>query len=180
MKTCPVCHAGAFDDAQVCFVCLHRFDELAEGGFSGGSPLAAAPEGKPDAAAADEAQGTGCENEKIVEAVSASAIAPHASEREETRFERKSDDAAAKLVSGVLLLQIEVPGFLPSGGGCAVSARFAPDDGVPVQSSVKSLSVPPALLETPQGCGFLRPGFEPIGSASELALDAVFAHAARK
>ncbi|WP_087881572.1 hypothetical protein [Arabiibacter massiliensis] len=25
MKTCPICHARAFDDAEVCFGCLHRF-----------------------------------------------------------------------------------------------------------------------------------------------------------
>lgn len=25
MKTCPVCKAGAFDDAEVCYGCLHRF-----------------------------------------------------------------------------------------------------------------------------------------------------------
>ena len=27
MKTCPVCDAIAFDDAVVCYGCLHRFDE---------------------------------------------------------------------------------------------------------------------------------------------------------
>lgn len=25
MKTCPVCKAGAFDDAEVCYGCLHQF-----------------------------------------------------------------------------------------------------------------------------------------------------------
>lgn len=25
MKTCPICHARAFDDAEVCYGCLHRF-----------------------------------------------------------------------------------------------------------------------------------------------------------
>ena len=25
MKTCPVCHAVAFDDAELCYGCLHRF-----------------------------------------------------------------------------------------------------------------------------------------------------------
>ena len=28
MKTCPVCHAVTFDDASVCFGCLHRFDTV--------------------------------------------------------------------------------------------------------------------------------------------------------
>ena len=27
MKTCPVCGAKAFDDMDVCYGCLHRFDE---------------------------------------------------------------------------------------------------------------------------------------------------------
>lgn len=27
MKTCPICHAATFDDAETCFGCLHRFEE---------------------------------------------------------------------------------------------------------------------------------------------------------
>ena len=27
MKTCPTCGARAFDDAEVCFGCLHRYEE---------------------------------------------------------------------------------------------------------------------------------------------------------
>ena len=27
MKTCPTCGARAFDDAEVCFGCLHRYGE---------------------------------------------------------------------------------------------------------------------------------------------------------
>lgn len=27
MKVCPICHARAFDDAKVCFGCMHRFGE---------------------------------------------------------------------------------------------------------------------------------------------------------
>lgn len=35
MKVCPTCQAVAFDDASVCYGCLHRFDgEQAEGGRS--------------------------------------------------------------------------------------------------------------------------------------------------
>ena len=26
MKQCPICGASAFDDARVCYGCLHRFD----------------------------------------------------------------------------------------------------------------------------------------------------------
>ena len=27
MKTCPICHSGAFDDARICYGCLHRFTD---------------------------------------------------------------------------------------------------------------------------------------------------------
>ena len=27
MKTCPVCQSVAFDDAETCFGCMHRFGE---------------------------------------------------------------------------------------------------------------------------------------------------------
>lgn len=30
MKTCPVCQAKAFDDAEVCYGCLHRFESERE------------------------------------------------------------------------------------------------------------------------------------------------------
>ena len=30
MKTCPICHAVAFDDAAVCYGCLHRFTDSDE------------------------------------------------------------------------------------------------------------------------------------------------------
>ena len=33
MRVCPVCHARAFDDAEVCYGCMHR--------FSGKEPAAA-------------------------------------------------------------------------------------------------------------------------------------------
>ena len=27
MKTCPICNAVAFDDAEVCFGCMHRYGD---------------------------------------------------------------------------------------------------------------------------------------------------------
>ena len=30
MKTCPICHAVAFDDAAICYGCLHRFADNEE------------------------------------------------------------------------------------------------------------------------------------------------------
>ena len=52
MKECPVCKAIAFDDAQVCYGCLHRFEpgegamsavgNLGHGGDSGSADAAQA------------------------------------------------------------------------------------------------------------------------------------------
>ena len=30
MKTCPVCHATAFEDAEICYGCMHRYTEADE------------------------------------------------------------------------------------------------------------------------------------------------------
>lgn len=30
MKTCPICSATTFEDMEMCFSCLHRFDEVPE------------------------------------------------------------------------------------------------------------------------------------------------------
>lgn len=38
MKTCPICHAVAFDDAPVCYGCLHRFDGEDAPSAAGGLP----------------------------------------------------------------------------------------------------------------------------------------------
>ena len=32
MKTCPICHAVAFDDASTCFGCMHRFEQEGSAG----------------------------------------------------------------------------------------------------------------------------------------------------
>lgn len=38
MKTCPTCGARAFDDAEVCFGCLHRYGEEAARPATGPTP----------------------------------------------------------------------------------------------------------------------------------------------
>lgn len=30
MRTCPICHATCFDDMEVCFGCMHRFEAAAD------------------------------------------------------------------------------------------------------------------------------------------------------
>lgn len=48
MKACPICAAKAFDDAEVCFGCLHRFEAGSAGPRSADVPLApVAPTGHP-------------------------------------------------------------------------------------------------------------------------------------
>ena len=41
MKTCPVCEALAFDDAPICYGCLHRFGE--EDAHSEAKPIESVP-----------------------------------------------------------------------------------------------------------------------------------------
>ena len=44
MKTCPVCDAKAFDDAEICYGCMHRFDEDAGSVQKTAAPMGAPPE----------------------------------------------------------------------------------------------------------------------------------------
>lgn len=46
MKTCPVCNAVAFDDASICYGCMHRFadGETAEPAGVSGAPSVQPPE----------------------------------------------------------------------------------------------------------------------------------------
>lgn len=47
MKTCPTCGARAFDDAEVCFGCLHRYgDEPARPSGAAPAPMAVAAGGR--------------------------------------------------------------------------------------------------------------------------------------
>ncbi|MBQ9000584.1 MAG: hypothetical protein IJ087_01870 [Eggerthellaceae bacterium] len=38
MKTCPVCHATTFDDAEICYGCMHRYTEADEALSLPGAP----------------------------------------------------------------------------------------------------------------------------------------------
>ena len=39
MRTCPVCGARCFDDMEVCYGCMHRFDERDEAATAVLQPL---------------------------------------------------------------------------------------------------------------------------------------------
>ena len=72
MKTCPVCEAVAFDDAAICYGCMHRFAEtdVVEEFDAAGLPIASAkldsdslPDGvgMPDAAKRDAKTASGAQ-----------------------------------------------------------------------------------------------------------------------
>lgn len=57
MKTCPVCGSGAFDDAEVCYGCLHRYgSDSFQGGLS--LPRPAAPVARQSGGVRDGAVGS--------------------------------------------------------------------------------------------------------------------------
>ena len=45
MKTCPICQAVAFDDARICFGCMHRYDDPDDCDASQESPTSLETEG---------------------------------------------------------------------------------------------------------------------------------------
>ena len=78
MKTCPICHAKAFDDAETCYGCLHRFGESAA---VGDAPCAVSGDAAP--APCDEVTDADADPDAAVavtadaaDAVSAIAAAP--------------------------------------------------------------------------------------------------------
>ena len=60
MRVCPVCHARAFDDAEVCYGCMHRFSgkepaaALMPGGAHKGGAVGPLPQGGADARSGGE------------------------------------------------------------------------------------------------------------------------------
>ena len=62
MRTCPVCGARCFDDMEVCYGCMHRFDERDEAATAVLQPLAkelASPEVSSTASASSLAGDSG-------------------------------------------------------------------------------------------------------------------------
>ena len=62
MKVCPVCKARSFDDAQVCYGCLHKFTQQEMSAYQPPRPVAQAASGGSDSFAAGNAvsQLSGC------------------------------------------------------------------------------------------------------------------------
>ena len=129
MKTCPVCHARAFDDAEVCFGCLHRFAAAdpnvpraampKPGSIRGASPAAAggasAVEGSASAmAAAETAPSTSA-------AAAASSAIPASS-----AFARTSGS-----VSGRMGLSVTPSAAMPSAAASPASPQPSMKDDVP-------------------------------------------------
>ena len=57
MKSCPICHAVAFDDALLCYGCPHRFEEAPPGGARADGGRLEEPAGGGEAAAAAQEKG---------------------------------------------------------------------------------------------------------------------------
>ena len=49
MKTCPICHSGAFDDARICYGCLYRFTDEEPTGVAAHAHAGSAASGNPPA-----------------------------------------------------------------------------------------------------------------------------------
>ncbi len=77
MKECPICKAGSFDDAEVCYGCLHRFEP-----GEGAKAAAAAPTGPtlPPAAVTSKPVQSG-----TMSPISAASVAPSMAQTTSTR-----------------------------------------------------------------------------------------------
>ena len=144
MKTCPICHAVAFDDAQICYGCLHRFDA----------------EEAPRPAA--EAQQPGSEGQRCGSEEQPAIQEPPAIPRKEvwddapTRFEPVSKDGEAAdgcLAASGWVVRIEVrgaPAFIASEPG---EGRFPGEGSDPLYGL--SIEAGPA---PDRGRRFCQPG----------------------
>ncbi len=107
MKTCPICHAGAFDDAQICFGCLQRYGEHEERGV----PIASSPSRE----IASSTTGR-CREKSLIEAGKADGQLQVRSSfiSAEKSVERgKSLQMNEKHARQDVVIRFELPGFVP-------------------------------------------------------------------
>lgn len=155
MKTCPVCHARAFDDAEVCFGCLHRFAE--------DEPPKPAPSQGGDAAAQGFAAMRGGPAAQRASRAPRPAPCPFPGGRSvpaTTRAVPASDGGSARelrlpeppLDAGGWIVRFEFPGFNPVDGPSGASSLSARGDGSKAEGLVVSVR-PGAAVEAPQRLG---------------------------
>lgn len=138
MKTCPICGARAFDDADMCFGCLHRFDAaplptvpaiLRAGHGPGPASLAdpSASRSGPSRSAVD-ASGEALQAAPARRVVPTAAMAGPAFAAQPAAQRARVEPAPG---SGGWEVTLEVPGFALAGSGCS-EARG--DAGSPVEA----------------------------------------------
>lgn len=115
MKACPICSAQAFDDAEVCYGCLHRFTDAAQGCPAAASResdrSASAPAAAPPISAAGPvpvASASGGDARLPVEAGSTRAPAHPAPSKE--ALECAAEPGACQ---GAWAVMLELPGAAP-------------------------------------------------------------------
>ena len=129
MKTCPVCHARAFDDAEVCFGCLHRFAaaEL-------NTPRAAIPKPGSTRGASPAAEGGAIAAEGAASAMAAVETAPSTSAAAAASSAIPASSAFARTsgsVSGRMGLSATPSAAMPSAAASPASPQPSMKDDVP-------------------------------------------------
>lgn len=140
MKTCPICGARAFDDAGVCFGCLHRFEAaplptVPAIPCAGQGPRPASPadpfasrSGPPRSAV--DAPGEALQAAPVRRAIPAAAMAGPAFAAQPAVQRARVESAPG---SGGWEVTLEVPGFALAESGCS-EARG--DAGSPVEAEL--------------------------------------------
>lgn len=160
MKTCPVCGSGAFDDAEVCYGCLHRYGSgSSQGGLS--LPRPVAPAARQVSSACDGAADSGFSVQPKNEAVAASGVTGVSAEEGAVpvRAGGLADEGARDAARGLGVaegaswtLRFEFPGFAPvscSAGrheGAAAGCVVGSADGEAAAGSSESKN---------DACGFI-------------------------
>lgn len=95
MKTCPICHAKSFDDAEVCYGCLHRFDGESRNGdalasASVNGPMGASPEHMDNCEQASDAKHMECVSHEIPITPDDASVAASMSQQSEVESPAKS------------------------------------------------------------------------------------------
>lgn len=125
MRECPVCKAIAFDDAEICYGCLHRFEErgAVEAPSAGAGSLTGSLEG-----AAAPSPASSSEPESAVEQQGGSASATFAAD---APYACSADGSSHACDRGTWAMRIEFSGFPSRFDGMGMTlGRFFDEDGI--------------------------------------------------
>lgn len=138
MKTCPTCGARAFDDAEVCYGCLHRYETIASAAMPGKLNGGASEDRKVDSLlAAASGQQTGSVGYRALAAPGAVSVStPSEGERSQIRSNSESQPGCAP--AAPTPPRIQTGGYPESGAGWTV--RFELPGYAPVLESSENES----------------------------------------